>query len=172
MGRHRSILASSMRHGYLGYRVSGPLYIHVSRHRLGELFTSDTQFTLARNPATVVRSDVAFIRGDRMPRPKEHDRISRIAPDFAVEVVSPTDRMPDVLAKIARCQAAGAPLVWLVDPAARTVAVYELDREPRTLREGETLDGGMFSRGSCCPSRPCLRNRGAIRHWRRGTLLW
>jgi len=70
-----------MRHGYLGYRVSGPLYIHVSRHRLGELFTSDTQFTLARNPATVVRPDVAFIRGDRMPRPEEHDRISRIAPD-------------------------------------------------------------------------------------------
>ena len=139
MGCHRSILASSMRHGYLGYRVSRPLYIHVSRHRLGELFTSDTQFALARNPDTVVRPDVAFIRGDRMPRPEEHDRTRG------------SRRMPDVLAKIARCQAAGAPLVWLVDPAARTVAVYELGREPRTLREGETLDGGDVFPGFALP---------------------
>lgn len=77
-----------------------------------------------------------------MPPPEEHDRIARMAPDFVVEIVSTTDRKPEVLAKIGRYQAAGMPLVWLVDPAARAVAVYELRRGPRTLGEGETLDGG------------------------------
>jgi len=132
----------SMRHGFLGIEVLVPLGVYVKRHRLGRLFTSDTQFTLARNPDTVVRPDVAFIREERMPPPEEHDGIARIAPDFAMEIISLTDRMPEVLAKIGRYLAAGVPLVWLVDPKARTVAVYALGQEPRTLREGETLDGG------------------------------
>lgn len=135
-------LGVSMRHGYLGFEIGLSLGVFVKRHRPGRFFSSDTQFTLARNPDTVVKPDLSFIREERMPPVEEHDRISRIAPDFAVEVISPTDRMGDVIAKVGRYQAAGVPLVWVVDPVARTVAVYELGQEPRTLGEGEMLDGG------------------------------
>lgn len=132
----------SVRHGYLGYEIGGPLYVHVTRHHLGRVFTSDTMFMLARDPDTVVKPDVSFIRAARMPPPEALDRIARIAPDFAVEIVSPVDRMADVLAKIGRYQAAGVPLVWLVVPLARSVTVYAAGQEPRTFRDGETLDGG------------------------------
>lgn len=132
----------SVHHGYLGFRVGGPLYVYVSAHRLGELFTSDTQFVLSRNPDTVVKPDVSFIRTERMPPPEEHDRISRIPPDFAVEIVSPGDRRAEVEDKIRRYQAAGVPLLWYVAPAQRMVTVYALRQEPVVLSEGDTLDGG------------------------------
>lgn len=132
----------SARHGYLGYEIGGPLYAHVKRRHLGRIFTSDTQFVLARDPDTVVKPDVSFIRTERMPPEEEHDRISRVAPDFAVEVVTPIDRLPDVRDKIRRYQAAGVPLVWLVSPVERTVTVYAVGQEPAMLREGDTLDGG------------------------------
>ena len=108
-GMPREHPGMSVHHGYLGARIFGPLYIHVSTRRLGELFTSDTQFLLARNPDTVVKPDVSFIRTDRMPPPEEHDRIARIPPDFAVEVVSPGDRRGEIEDKIRRYQAAGVP---------------------------------------------------------------
>ena len=132
----------SMRLGYLVFEIGVPLGLFVKQGRLGYLFSSATQFTLARNPDVVVKPDLSFIREERMPPEEEHDRIARIAPDFVVEIVSPTDRMGDVLGKIGRYQAAGVPLVWVVDPVARTVAVYELGRAPRTLGVGGMLDGG------------------------------
>ncbi len=132
----------SVRHGYVGGEVFGPLYAHVKRHRLGRVFTSDTQFVLSRNPDTVVKPDVSFIRTERMPPPEEHDRISRMPPDFAVEVVSPGDRRADIQDKIRRYQAAGVPLLWYVAPEKRTVTVYALGAEPVVFGEDDTLDGG------------------------------
>ncbi len=135
-------LGVSMRHGYLGFEIGLALGGFVKRHRPGRFFSSDTQFTLAWNPDTVVKPDLSFIREERMPPEEEHDRISRIAPDFVVEIVSPTDRKGDVLGKIGRYQAAGVLLVWRIDPGARTVSVFALGHGPRTLGDGEMLDGG------------------------------
>ena len=38
--------------------------------------------------------------------------------------------------------AAGVRLVWIVDPVAEVVTVYEPDGAARLLRPGEALDGG------------------------------
>jgi Uma2 family endonuclease len=141
----------SVSHGYLGFRVGGPLYVHVTKHRLGELFTSDTQFLLARGPDTVVKPDVSFIRAERMPPPEEHGRISRIAPDFAVEIVSPGNRRAEIEDKVRRYQEAGVPLLWYVAPAQRTVTVYALGADPVVLGEGDVLDGGEVFPGFTLP---------------------
>jgi Uma2 family endonuclease len=68
--------------------------------------------------------------------------IMRLAPDLAVEVVSPTDRYVAVLAKMDLYREAGVPLVWLAEPQQRTVTVYSSGSEPRILTEADTLDGG------------------------------
>lgn len=141
----------SMRHGRMGFRIGFFLGNVVYPRGLGELFTSDTLFTLGRNPDTVVRPDVAFIQSDRMPPEDEWDRISRIPPDLAVEVVSPTNRLVEILDKIVRYQAAGVPLIWLVEPRHRTVTVYPLGQDPHTLREADTLDGGDVIPGFTLP---------------------
>jgi Uma2 family endonuclease len=49
--------------------------------------------------------------------------------------------------------AAGARLVWLVDPAARTVAVYTAPDQSTSLREDQTLDGGPVLPGFTLPLR-------------------
>jgi len=141
-GMPREHPGTSVRHGYLTIRMSGPLYIHVSTRRMGEILSSDTQFVLSRDPDTVVKPDISFIRTERMPPPEEHDRISRIPPDFAVEVVSPGDRRAEIDDKIRRYQAAGVLLLWYVAPERRTVTVYALGQSPIVLGEGDTLDGG------------------------------
>jgi Uma2 family endonuclease len=42
-------------------------------------------------------------------------------PDLAIEVVSPDDEVPEMLAKIGDYLAAGIPHVWVVDPYKRTL---------------------------------------------------
>lgn len=44
--------------------------------------------------------------------------------DLAVEVLSPSDRMSEVNAKVNEWLAAGAQSVWVVDPPNRTIAVH------------------------------------------------
>jgi Uma2 family endonuclease len=42
-------------------------------------------------------------------------------PDLAIEIVSPDDEVPEMLAKIGDYLAAGIPHVWVVDPYKRTL---------------------------------------------------
>ncbi len=53
-------------------------------------------------------------------------------PTVVVEVRSPGERMRDQREKCRRYRAAGVPVCWLIDPAGRTVEVFEgdLDAEP------------------------------------------
>jgi Uma2 family endonuclease len=114
----------------------------VRAHGLGRVYPSPTHFILMRNPDTVLVADVAFLRSDRLPSEADRDRYGQVPPDFVAEVVDPVDRYERVIERIGLYRAAGVPLVWLVEPRARTVTVYTASQEPRTLREGEMLDGG------------------------------
>jgi Uma2 family endonuclease len=115
---------------------------HVLPRRLGRIYGADAGFVLFPDRVLVRVPDVSFVRAERLPSEADRDRFARLAPDLAVEVVSPTDRMTDVVAKVMMYQDAGVPLVWVIDPRERWVMVYEGDRPIRLLREGEELDGG------------------------------
>jgi Uma2 family endonuclease len=91
---------------------------------------------------TVRVPDVAFVRTERMPQGEARRHFPRLAPDLVVEVLSPTDRASDVLAKVAMYQEAGVPLIWLVDPEVQTVTVLATNLPPVTLHPGDTLNGG------------------------------
>lgn len=118
------------------------LGLHVRPRKLGRIYNADAGFVLFPDRETVRVPDVAFVRADRMPQGEARRHFARLAPDLAVEVLSPTDRNRDVRAKAAMYQEAGVPLIWLVDPDAQTVAVLALGQEPVTLTGADTLDGG------------------------------
>ncbi|MEO8395216.1 MAG: Uma2 family endonuclease [Chloroflexota bacterium] len=63
-----------------------------------------------------------------------------IAPDLAVEVVSPTDREPAIRRKLAIYAEAGV-LVWLVRPRQQTVEVYAPDQPVEIVGIDGTLVG-------------------------------
>jgi Uma2 family endonuclease len=62
-------------------------------------------------------------------------------PDLAVEVISPTNRAPEVLEKIHEYFAAGVRLVWLVYCEPRQVYVYRSPVSIQVLTPQDTLDG-------------------------------
>jgi len=129
-------------HGEIEIQLTRYLAPHVLDRRLGRLYPSDAHFIILRNPDKVVMPDLAFVRTDRLPPETARVGFMPVVPDFVVEVVSPSDRTVAVIEKIRLYERAGVALIWLVQPRTRSVTVYILGQEPRTLHEGDTLDGG------------------------------
>ncbi|HUL03986.1 MAG TPA: Uma2 family endonuclease [Gemmatimonadales bacterium] len=137
------------RHGRVAMQISRLLANHVAAHRLGQVYAAETGFTLFRDPDTVRAPDVAFIRSDRLIEP-EPIGFPELAPDLAVEVLSPGDRPGEVLAKAGDWLSAGTRLVWVVDPQRRLARVYRQDGTDTFVRADETLDGEDVVTGFSC----------------------
>ena len=105
-------------------------------------------------PGLVRMPDVAFVSWDRIPGRRVPDEpIAGFAPDLAVEVLSRSNTPAEMDRKRQEYFSAGAILVWLIDPVARTVTVFT-HREPNrsaVLGEGDTLDGDSLLPGFALP---------------------
>ena len=64
----------------------------------------------------------------------------RVQPDFAIEVLSPDDRIGRVLRRAAFYMRAGTRLLWLVDADTETITVYRPGEPPFEARPGDMLD--------------------------------
>lgn len=106
----------------------------------GRVVAAETGFTLQRNPDTVRAPDVAYICAERLPS-GAHVGFADFAPDLAVEVLSPSDRPGEVLAKVADWLTAGTALVWTIDPERRRARVYRADGSDTMLHAADHLDG-------------------------------
>ena len=107
---------------------------------LGYLTGAENGYTLGGNR---VIPDIAFISKDRYSTNLAAG-YQVVAPDLAIEVISPSDRTADIMKKVAHYVAADV-VLWLVDPQKKTITVYEPDGGITTYRNGETLEGtGLF----------------------------
>ena len=89
------------------------------------------------------RADTSAVARDRLPGGLNHDAHIPIPPDFAVEVISPSDETYDTDAKLLDYETAGVRLIWVVHPVRRSVQVIDRDAgTDLTLRGGDTLTGG------------------------------
>ena len=127
-------------HGDVAMRLAAAIFTHVEAHGLGRVFAAETGFTLARNPDTVRAPDVAFISTARLPESPPRG-FAELAPDLAVEVLSPDDRPGEVLAKVGNWLTAGARLVWVVDPVRVLARAYRADGSESMLDETDALQG-------------------------------
>ena len=127
-------------HGDVAARLLVAIANHVNANGLGRVFAAETGFTLARQPDTVRAPDIAFISAPRLPDPPPRG-FAELAPDLAVEVLSPDDRPGEVLAKVGDWLNAGARLVWVVDPVRVVARVYRADGSESVLGETDTLHG-------------------------------
>ncbi len=92
--------------------------------------------------------DVAFASWDRFPgRRLSGQPVPQLVPDLAVEVLSTSNTAAEMEIKVEEYFTAGVHLVWLVDPVARTVNIFDSPSLPRTLDESDTLDGGTVLPG-------------------------
>jgi Uma2 family endonuclease len=131
--------------GYLHSRISVALFRALDRfmdahEELGMLFPQEAGFLLARNPDTVLAADAAFVRRDRLP-PPDLTGYPALAPDLAVEVISPSQSMSQLRDKAEDWLHHGVRLVWIVDPAGRRVEAHRPDGRTDVLTSGQTLSG-------------------------------
>jgi Uma2 family endonuclease len=97
---------AGFRHGAIAAELTAWLADFVKARAFGVVVAAETGFKLSSNPDTVRAPDVGFIRAERVPHPLPRG-YADIAPDLAVEVLSPDDRAGEVLAKVSDWLTAG-----------------------------------------------------------------
>jgi Uma2 family endonuclease len=103
---------------------------------------SDGGYILEDDLQTVVSPDFGFVPKTRLPRGFPARGFCPIPPDFAVEVISPTDKRADMQQKQKLYTRARVPLVWWVDLERKRVTVHRLSRAPEVVEGDGVLDGG------------------------------
>lgn len=149
-GKVQEMSPASGHHGLIAGENFGQLYAFVTAHDLGRVFAAETGFILSRNPNTVRAPDAAFITRERIGENRPERGFWPVAPDLAVEVMSPNDTAEEIESKIREYFAAGTRLIWVIYPSSRTVHVYASAQQSRILSTHETLDGGELLPGFAC----------------------
>ena len=87
--------------------------------------------------------DVSWVRQDRWDAltPAEKEKFPPIAPDFVLELMSPSDSLKAVQAKMQEYIENGVRLGWLINRQNCTVEIYRPDRAVEILQSPATLSG-------------------------------
>lgn len=134
-------------HGDITMELAALLHRYVKANKLGKVYAAETGFKLESNPDTVRAPGIAFVRMERVQATGRLPGFRFGAPDLAVEVLSPSDRIKRVQEKVGNWLEAGAYMVWVVSPKLRTVTTYRSLSDIITLTEKDFLDGGKVVPG-------------------------
>lgn len=136
--------------------IAGEIYRRIANwateKALGWAFPDNTSYQCYPWDEDRVRKpDASFVAKGRLPDgplPVEH---CTVAPDLAVEVVSPHDLYYDVEEKVLEYLRVGVRLVWVVTPSTRTIMVHRADAaSPLHLTEAAELTGDPELPGFHC----------------------
>jgi Uma2 family endonuclease len=109
--------------------------------RLGVAFDSSTAFKLP-NGATL-SPDASWMAQERWEAltSEQQDKFPPLCPDFVVELLSPSDRLEDLQAKMREFLENGIRLGWLIDPKTQKVEIYRPGQNIEVLESPTTLSG-------------------------------
>lgn len=136
-------------------RIVVLLGLFLRTHRIGRLFTSEASYQcFPDDPRKLRRPDVSFVRFDRLPNGAAPKGQIRVAPDLAIEVISPGDTAEKVEEKIGEYLGAGVPLVWVAYPGTRSVRVHRPRNSSNgavsSLSQDDTITGENVLPGFSC----------------------
>jgi Uma2 family endonuclease len=117
------------RHGRITVNLVYALESAARAGNLGHVFSDQTAYVLRGTPddiQTMRLPDVSFIRAERLPD-QTPEGYWFLAPDLAVEVISPTERAAYTQVKLKDYFDAGTREVWVVYPDTRQVVVHWAD---------------------------------------------
>jgi len=128
-------------HGYIVVQLVRCLADFVIPNKLGFVFADNNDFALSEG--VVLKPDVTFISKAQLASLPHR---LQVAPDIAVEVISPSNTPYDMQHKIEACFRHGVRLFWGVYPLERVVRVITPNADgtytTRTLTENDMLTGG------------------------------
>ena len=96
-------------------------------------------------PGLIRIPDISFVSWARLP--KNFGQIPPIAPDLAIEVLSPSNTRTEMERKLRDYFGAGTRLVWYFDQKTRTATVYTSPEQHTVLGESDSIEGGELLPG-------------------------
>ena len=126
-------------------RLTQQLRNWADQDRTGEVFDSSTVFVLPNGARK--SPDVSWIKLERWNQltDAQQDGFPPIAPDFVIELVSPSDlknqRYEDLQGKMQEYLDNGVKLGWLMEPKGKTVEIYRAGQPVEVLNNPQTLSG-------------------------------
>ena len=117
----------------------------------GIVFDSNGLFKL---PTESIRApDAAWIQRDHFAELSESERagVVPLAPDFVIELRSPSDSLDVLKNKMNEYMRAGVRLGWLIDPETETVSIYQPDASTTTLDRPDTVTAATVVDGFTLP---------------------
>lgn len=133
-------------------RLASRLLQWTEQDNRGVAFESSAGFTLPNG--AVSSPDASWVlreRWDAIAR-QEQERFPHLAPDFVVELRSPSDSIHDLRAKMLEYRDQGVRLGWLIDPFARTVEIFRPGQEPQILEAPAAVSGDPELPGFVLPT--------------------
>ncbi|MBW3622119.1 MAG: Uma2 family endonuclease [Armatimonadetes bacterium] len=144
---------SGIVHNQIESHASDLLKAFVMPRKLGVVWTGDAGFILERDPFTVRSPDLSFVRQERFEPVKHLEGFFPGAPDFAVEILSPTDSLKATEAKAQMYLRTGCSVVWILNPADFTLRIYRVGEAVRVLGLDDEADAEPVLPGFRCPVR-------------------
>ena len=129
------------RTSYIAGRIFLAVGNFVEEHSLGWPLVGETIYRCFGPAQTGRRFDLSFIRFGRLASERIPDADIRIAPDLAVEIVSPNDLAYEVNDKVSLYLKAGVQLVWIVFPETRTIEVFRPDGSATLIQHDQEISG-------------------------------
>jgi Uma2 family endonuclease len=148
------------RHSGIGARLIARLVIHVEANQLGGVYGPDATFQIGENQRI---PDVAFVAAARFPAGGEPEGIWPMAPDLAVEIISPNDLYERVISKVEEYLAGGVRQVWLISPEHKTVTIYSSPTHTTILTEADELVSEELLPGFRCRIADLFRSPLGVR---------
>ena len=131
---------TNLRHGSVIALLTIIIGSFVRERRLGQLVDADALVKIQNSEHDARGGDLVFYRRGRFPANLDAPATD-IAPDFVVEVLSPSDRVTMVEAKIDDWLRTGVRLLWYVNARSGLTTVYRAG-EVRRVPPDQELDGG------------------------------
>jgi Uma2 family endonuclease len=145
---------SGGKHGGIAGKFFLRVGLYVEQNELGFITAAETGYILFKNPNgkdTVRAPDVGFVMAARLPDGLPDEYIP-LAPDLAIEVVSPNDRADEIEGKLRDYLKYGVRMVVFVYPKFKTMKVHTAAGSTE-LGIDDVFDGGDVLPGFTQPVR-------------------
>ena len=136
------------RHGIVAAKLTLRLGLWAEQN--GGYVGVESGFVLFPNGQTLRGPDVFFVQADRILPEEIPDNFAQLAPDLAVEVLSPSESAQELQAKVMDFLEAGTPLVWVVYPKLRQVHAHTPDSPLRIFKAEDALESETVLPGFRC----------------------
>lgn len=143
--------SKGMEAGVVGACLLCLLRTHVAANSLGHVFNSECGYQIFSKHSTRVRKPSgSFVAHGKLPGEKPLRGHSKVPPDLAFEVVSPSDFAEEINERVVVYLGAGVRLLWVLYPATQTIQVFRPGGGAAHLTAADELSGEDVVPGFAC----------------------